>query len=65
MKTEKTLSDNKKTDMTPLLDGISLPMDLRKLSVDQLPQVCAELRERIIHTLSTNPGHFAPIEDAK
>ena len=45
--------------MTPLLDGISLPMDLRKLSVDQLPQVCAELRERIIHTLSTNPGHFA------
>ena len=59
MKTEKTLSDNKKTDMTPLLDGISLPMDLRKLSVDQLPQVCAELRERIIHTLSTNPGHFA------
>jgi 1-deoxy-D-xylulose-5-phosphate synthase len=59
MKTEKTLSDNKKTDMTPLLDGISLPMDLRKLSVAQLPQVCAELRERIIHTLSTNPGHFA------
>lgn len=59
MKTEKTLSDNKKTDMTPLLDGISLPIDLRKLSVDQLPQVCAELRERIIHTLSTNPGHFA------
>lgn len=59
MKTEKTLSDNKKTDMTPLLDGISLPMDLRKLGVDQLPQVCAELRERIIHTLSTNPGHFA------
>ena len=45
--------------MTPLLDGISLPMDLRKLGVDQLPQVCAELRERIIHTLSTNPGHFA------
>lgn len=45
--------------MTPLLDGISLPMDLRKLSVAQLPQVCAELRERIIHTLSTNPGHFA------
>lgn len=42
-----------------MLDGISLPADLRSLSVEQLPQVCVELRERIIETLSINPGHFA------
>ena len=42
-----------------LLDSINLPADLRRLSVDQLPQVCAEIRQRIIRTLSTNPGHFA------
>ena len=43
----------------PLLATIDTPADLRKLSVDQLPQVCAELRHYMIHELSSNPGHFA------
>ena len=42
-----------------LLDNISYPDDLRKLSVDDLPEVCCELRKDIIKELSCNPGHFA------
>lgn len=44
---------------TPLLDRISLPADLRSLSVDELPQLCGELRHFLIHNLADNPGHFA------
>lgn len=42
-----------------LLGNIKYPQDLRKLSVDQLPEVCKELREDIIEEVSVNPGHFA------
>lgn len=42
-----------------LLSQIEYPEDLRKLSVDQLPEVCKELREDIIDEVSVNPGHFA------
>ena len=42
-----------------LLSKIKYPKDLRQLSIDQLPQVCKELREDIIDEVSVNPGHFA------
>ena len=42
-----------------LLDKITFPKDLRQLSIEQLPQVCKELRETIINELSVNPGHLA------
>lgn len=42
-----------------LLDSIQYPQDLRKLSEEQLPQVCEELRRLIINEVSVNPGHFA------
>lgn len=42
-----------------LLNSIDSPEDLRRLSVDQLPEVCEELRQDIIKELSCNPGHFA------
>ena len=42
-----------------LLAQIQYPVDLRKLSVEQLPQVCQELREDIVKELSVNPGHLA------
>lgn len=32
---------------------------MRKLDVDQLPQVCDELRQDIVQELSVNPGHLA------
>ncbi|MBQ3188261.1 MAG: 1-deoxy-D-xylulose-5-phosphate synthase [Bacteroidaceae bacterium] len=44
---------------TSLLNNINSPADLRKLKEEQLPQVCAELRNFIIESLSQNPGHFA------
>ena len=42
-----------------LLKSIDTPEDLRKLKAEQLPEVCAELRHKIIDELSCNPGHFA------
>lgn len=42
-----------------LLTQIQYPSDLRQLSVDQLPEVCQELREDIVKELSVNPGHLA------
>lgn len=45
--------------MKQLLNSIQFPSDLRKLDEKQLPQVCEELREFIINSLSKNPGHFA------
>lgn len=42
-----------------LLNSINYPADLRKLPIDQLPEVCKELRQDIIKELCCNPGHFA------
>ena len=42
-----------------LLDKIDSPADLRKLSVEQLPEVCSEIRHRIIEVLAEHPGHLA------
>ncbi len=42
-----------------LLSKIEYPQDLRKLSVNQLPQLCSEIRRDIIEELSINPGHLA------
>ncbi|MDD3162365.1 MAG: 1-deoxy-D-xylulose-5-phosphate synthase N-terminal domain-containing protein, partial [Bacteroidales bacterium] len=42
-----------------LLQHIDSPEDLRKLPLNQLQQVCSELRSYIIDELSENPGHFA------
>ena len=41
-----------------LLKNIQLPSDLRKLELEQLPQLCADLRQFIIDEVSLNPGHF-------
>lgn len=42
-----------------LLNKINSPKDLKRLNIDQLPEVCKELRKDIIRELSCNPGHFA------
>ena len=41
-----------------LLNRINFPADLHQLSEEQLPEVCAELRQYIIDVLSENPGHL-------
>ena len=40
------------------LSNIDYPADLRKLSVDELPAVCGELRTDILEELAENPGHL-------
>ena len=42
-----------------ILNNIKDPKDLRKLTVDELPQLCGELRADIVQELSVNPGHLA------
>ncbi|MFQ3182437.1 MAG: 1-deoxy-D-xylulose-5-phosphate synthase [Polaribacter sp.] len=44
--------------MKNLLDNISNPKDLRKLSPTQLPQLAKELREFIIDIVATKEGHL-------
>lgn len=42
-----------------MLDKINTPADLRALPLEALPQVCDELRQKIIESCAENPGHFA------
>ena len=46
-------------DKYPLLSSIETPADLRRLPLGKLPELCAELRQFLIHTVSTRGGHFA------
>ncbi|HSW61038.1 MAG TPA: 1-deoxy-D-xylulose-5-phosphate synthase N-terminal domain-containing protein, partial [bacterium] len=46
------------TSEESLLSGIKTPEDLRKLDQIELLKVCSELRQFIIDSVSTNPGHF-------
>lgn len=45
--------------MYELLNTIDSPRDLKRLAVDQLPQLCGELRHFIIEQMSHSAGHFA------
>lgn len=42
----------------PLLDRIDSPVDLKKLTVDELPQLCDEIRHYLVTQLAVNPGHL-------
>jgi 1-deoxy-D-xylulose-5-phosphate synthase len=44
--------------MEKLLSKINVPEDLRRLTIDELKQLSAELRDFIIDKCSENPGHF-------
>ena len=46
-------------DKYPLLTSIASPADLRRLPVGKLPVLARELREFLIHEVSTRGGHFA------
>lgn len=45
--------------MYELLNTIDSPRDLKRLAVEQLPQLCGELRRFIIEQMSHSAGHFA------
>lgn len=42
-----------------MLEEIDYPSDLRRLKIEQLPQLCDELRQDIVNELAVNPGHLA------
>jgi 1-deoxy-D-xylulose-5-phosphate synthase len=42
----------------PLLAAINYPSDLKKLSLDDLPKLCDEIRQFIIEVMSFTPGHL-------
>jgi 1-deoxy-D-xylulose-5-phosphate synthase len=48
--------------MTPsqgtILSKINIPDDLRKLPIEELPQLCKEIRHFILEVISRNPGHL-------
>jgi len=52
------MKKNKKYPQGPLLRRINTPADLRKLNINQLEQVCMELRQYIIDIVSEKGGHF-------
>lgn len=44
--------------LTPLLDSVPNPADLRALTPEQLPQLCHELREYLLYSVGQSGGHF-------
>lgn len=42
-----------------ILERIESPSDLKRLSLSELEQLCSEIRERLIETVSHNGGHLA------
>ena len=44
--------------VTPLLDKVSVPADIRSLSKEQLPQLADELRQETISAVSVTGGHL-------
>jgi len=44
--------------MTPLLDSIQTPSDVRQLSPQQLPALANELRSFLIESVGKTGGHF-------
>lgn len=53
------MTDHSHNISIPLLKTIDSPDDLRRLPKEQLPQVCDEIRTKLISEVSRNPGHFA------
>lgn len=52
-------SKNTQATQYPLLSKIDSPADLRKLSARQLQQVCDEVREFLLTSVSRSSGHLA------
>lgn len=44
--------------MSELLKHINTPADLKRLTVDELPELCTEIRTFLVNILSKHPGHL-------
>ncbi len=45
--------------MTPLLDTVNYPVHLKNFSIQQLKQLCKELRSDVVHKVSKTGGHLS------
>ena len=43
-----------------ILPAIHSPKDVKRLSEDEIPQLCAEIREKLVEVVSVNGGHLSP-----
>lgn len=43
-----------------LLSKIKSPADVKKLSDGEIPELCTEIREKLVETVSVNGGHLSP-----
>ncbi len=48
------------SDLPSLLAGIRTPADVKALRPEQLPELAAEIRRELVHTLASTGGHLAP-----
>ena len=48
------------SDLPSLLAGIRTPDDVKALRPEQLPELAAEIRRELVHTLASTGGHLAP-----
>ena len=46
--------------MTPILDGIHSPADVKRLSLGELTQLAEEIRSELITVLARTGGHLGP-----
>ena len=46
-------------DKFPLLKQINFPMDLKRYPLSQLPEICQELRQFLLDSVSQSSGHLA------
>lgn len=53
------MSDTTASHQFPLLSLIDSPADLRAISKQKLPQVCQELRQYLLNSVSQSSGHLA------
>lgn len=44
---------------TPLLDTVNYPIHIKNFNVQQLRQLCKELRSEVVHTVSATGGHLS------
>lgn len=56
----KNSGSKSQPESAPILPNIESPADLRDLPRELVPQLCAEIRDRLINVTSINGGHLGP-----
>ncbi|MBR5330766.1 MAG: 1-deoxy-D-xylulose-5-phosphate synthase [Akkermansia sp.] len=60
MTPKMTMPNSPSSEQPRLLASIKSPQDVKALPADKLPELAAEIRSTLIHTLAETGGHLAP-----